>query len=59
MEKDPYDTHIEHRGRLYRYDPDQDCFYPVHRPMTVWESWSPVLVLVILCAVAIYVEYGR
>ena len=52
MEKDPYDTHIEHRGRLYRYDPDHDCFYPVHRAMTVWESWSPVVVIVVIAVLA-------
>lgn len=28
---DLYNIHIQHptTGRLYRYDPDHDCFYPV------------------------------
>jgi hypothetical protein len=55
MERDPYNTYIEHRGRLYRYDPDMDCFYPAHNDrMTSLESWSPVIVLVILSAIAVY-----
>lgn len=60
MEKDPYNTYIEHRGRLYRYDPDMDCFYPAHNDrMNSLESWSPVIVLVILSAIAVYIEYWR
>ena len=59
MERDPYDTIIEHRGRLYRYDPDYDCFYPVHRAMTVREAWSPVVVILVLAAICYYIEYLR
>ena len=51
--RDPYDTTIEHRGRLYRYDPDYDCFYPVRAEMTPLEAWSPLLVIVLLLAVCI------
>ena len=49
------------RGRTYRYDPDHDCWYPADRynDMTVWEAWSPVIVLVILSAIAVYIEYWR
>lgn len=59
MEKDPYNTYIEHRGRLYRYDPDYDRFYPVRKEMSVWESWSPVVVIVVLAAICSYIEYLR
>ena len=47
------------RGRLYRYDPDQDCWYPTDRykDMTPLEAWSPLIVLALLCAVAMYLEY--
>ena len=47
------------RGRLYRYDPDQDCWYPADRykDMTPLESWSPLILLALLCALAIYLEY--
>ena len=58
---DLYNTTIEHRGRLYRYDPDFDCFYPLERykRMTVWETWSPVIAIALLSAVAVYIEYVR
>jgi hypothetical protein len=47
------------RGRLYRYDPDFDCWYPVDRyaKLSTFESWSPVVILAIMCAVAMYLEY--
>ena len=56
---DHYNTYIEHRGRVYRYDPDYDCFYPVDRwhNMSTWERWSPLIVIVMLAIAALCIEY--
>ena len=61
MNNDQYDTTVEHRGRLYRYDPDYDCFYSVDRykDLTPWEAWAPLIVMLILCAIAVWAEYFR
>jgi hypothetical protein len=49
------------RGRTYRYDPDFDCWYPIDRykDMTVLEAWSPLLVMLVLGAIAVYIEFFR
>ena len=49
------------RGRWYRYDPDRDCWYPMDRytSMTQLDSWSPVIVIVLLGALAWAIEYFR
>jgi hypothetical protein len=58
---DLYNTRIEHQGRTYRYDPDQDCFYPADRwaSMSPLEAWSPLIIMCILSAIAIWAEYFR
>jgi hypothetical protein len=58
---DPYDTCIEHLGRIYRYDPDYDCFYPVdhYKDMTPLEALSPIVVMLVLSAICVYLEYFR
>jgi len=47
------------RGRTYRYDPDHDCWYPIDRyqDMTALEAWSPLIIMTVLCALAVYMEY--
>jgi len=56
-----YNTYIEHCGRTYRYDPDHDAFYPTdcYRDMSVWEAVSPLVIMLVLCAIAVYLEYFR
>ena len=47
------------RGRVYRYDPDQDLWYPADRykNMTPLEAWSPLVIMFVLCTLAVYLEY--
>ena len=54
-----YNTYIEHRGRVYRYDPDFDCFYAVDRykDMSTLEAWLPVILLLVMSAICAYIEY--
>jgi hypothetical protein len=54
-----YDTHIEHGGKKYQYDPDHDCFYPVNPPMSTWDKISPLVVILILVILIIIVDYVK
>jgi hypothetical protein len=54
-----YDTHIEHGGKKYRYDPDHDCFYPVNPPMSTWDKISPLVVSLILLALVLIIDYVK
>ncbi len=56
---DLYEQTIVVRGVVYHYDPDQDIYYRRYSEMTPWESWSPVVIILVLSAIAIWVEYFR
>ncbi len=52
---DLYDTVIEHRGRLYRYDPDFDCFYPIQaEPTTHMSKYGWIYVCAVTLIIALY-----
>lgn len=51
--KPQYDQTIEFRGRLYRYDPDFDCFYAVQQPVSDRDRLTYILALITLTAIAI------
>jgi len=59
-----YDKTIEIDGRVYRYDPDYDCYYRSHHqtPETERERWTKVIggtILLIIITVAMrYYNYG-
>ena len=54
-----YDTHIEHGGKKYRYDPDHDCFYPVNPSMSTWDKISPLVIFLILLILVLIVDYVK
>lgn len=44
------------RGREYRYDADQDTWYPVTAPENPISTWSWVICCVLLAVVAYLIE---
>ncbi len=54
-----YERTIEVNGVVYHYDPDQDIYYRRYGEMSRWDRWSPLIVIVLLTAVAVWVEYFR
>jgi hypothetical protein len=48
-----YEKTIEVEGRVYRYDPDYDCYYRWHKqtPETERERWTKVICCTILLIV--------
>lgn len=54
--------YIDKDGKLYRYDPDYDCYYRVftcdeYADLPHWDKHSWIYVIVALTAIAYYVEY--
>ena len=45
-----YKETIEIEGRVYRYDPDFDCYYRSHNqpPETAQERWTKVAIAIVL-----------
>jgi len=58
---DLYNETIQRNGKTYRYDPDHDCWSPAdcYKDMTMLEAWSPLAIMLVLCAIAVYLEYFR
>jgi hypothetical protein len=58
---DLYNETITRNGRIYRYDPDYDCYYRVCNPrdLTHWNQFGWIYVVAVLSAVCYYVEYVR
>jgi hypothetical protein len=46
------------RGRLYRYDPDRDIWYPVPTKESPVSAYAWLAVLVILAIIAYCIEYA-
>ena len=45
------------RGKLYRYDPDFDAYYPVHDVEGPVSRWAWVFITLLLAAIAYYAEF--
>lgn len=54
-----YNERIIRNGKEYRYDPDYDCYYPVQGNLSTTGKYGWIMVTLVLCAVAIWVEYIR
>ena len=56
---DLYNETIERNGKIYHYDPDMDCYYCRYGKSTRWEDWGWLYVILVLGAIAYYVEYVK
>ena len=54
---DLYNDCIIRRGKEYRYDPDQDCYYAVEGKLSTFDQYAWIVTIVIMSAVCIYVEF--
>ena len=52
-----YDQTIEFRGRLYKYDPDRDCFYPETPVLATLDRWLWIAVILVLATICAYFEF--
>ena len=52
-----YEQTIEVNGRVYRYDPDCDCYYRVPVKSSTFDQYSWIVAVALLSVVCIYVEY--
>ena len=59
MDNDQYNQTELIRGRLYRYDPDFDAWYPVQNQEHFVNRWAWVLVALLLAGLCYYLEYLR
>jgi hypothetical protein len=49
---------VERNGKIYHYDPDQDIYYARYAPMSTFDRYAWIILIVILGAVAWYLEWN-
>jgi len=54
-----YEKTIEIEGRVYRYDPDYDCYYRVPVKLSTFDKYAWIVVTLLLSMVVMYIEYCR
>ena len=54
-----YNEYIKRNGKVYRYDPDYDCYYAVPVKLSKFDQWAWIVVIVLLASLCYWVEYIR
>lgn len=55
---DSYNETITRNGKIYHYDPDHDIYHARYSESTA-SKYSWIVVTLVLCAIAYYIEYIR
>ena len=48
---------IERNGKIYHYDPDQDIYYCRHEPMSTFDKYAWIVLILLLTTIAFFLEY--
>lgn len=56
---DLYNETIQRNGKTYHYDPDMDCYYCRYNPESTAGKYAWIVCVVVLAAIAYWVEYLR
>jgi hypothetical protein len=59
MMNDLYNETVERRGHIYHYDPDTDTYYRRYQPQSLADKFGWIILIVVMSAVAYYVEFLR
>ena len=48
---------IERNGKIYHYDPDQDIYYCRYEPMSTFDKYAWIVLILLLTTIAFFLEY--
>jgi hypothetical protein len=48
MNNDLYNETIERNGKIYHYDPDRDIYYPRYEPMSAFDKYAWIVLILVL-----------
>ena len=54
-----YNETIERNGKIYHYDPDQDIYYRRYGPMSTFDKYGWIVMIVLLSMVCIVIDYFK
>ena len=54
-----YNETIERNGKTYHYDPDQDIYYCRYKPMSTFDKYGWIVMIVVLLAIVIFLDWYK
>ena len=54
-----YEKTIEIDGKIYRYDPDFDCYYRVPVKLSTFDRYAWIVCIVLLTGICVYLEFFK
>ena len=54
-----YNETIERNGKTYHYDPDQDIYYCRYDPMSTFDKYGWIVMIVMLLAIVIFLDWYK
>ena len=52
-----YNETVERNGKIYHYDPDQDIYYCRYEPMSTFDKYAWIVLILLLTTIAFFLEY--
>ena len=52
-----YNETVERNGKTYYYDPDRDIYYTRYGPMSTFDKYGWIGIIVMLLAIVIFLEW--
>jgi hypothetical protein len=52
-----YSETIERNGKTYHYDPDQDIYYCRYEPMSTFDKYAWIVMIVVFSMLAIFLDW--
>ena len=52
-----YNETIERNGKTYHYDPDRDIYYRRYGPMSTFDKYGWIVMIVVFGMLAIFLEW--
>ena len=52
-----YNETIERNGKIYHYDPDRDVYYCRYEPMSTFDKYAWIVLILLLTTIVFFLEY--
>lgn len=52
-----YNETIERNGKIYHYDPERDIYYCRYEPMSTFDKYAWIVLILLLTTIVFFIEY--
>jgi hypothetical protein len=54
-----YNETIERNGKTYHYDPDQDIYYCRYEPMSTFDKYGWIVMIIVLTVLVTFLDWYK